>query len=65
MVQGKSFGSFHLAAPLATNSCGIFLAFEVFLDRACSDGVPSGLNTTSTSSLSTSLRTCSTAFGGL
>ena len=29
------------------------------------DGVPSGLNTTRTSSLSTSLRACSTAFGGL
>src|SRR5258707_3668480 len=27
MVQGKSFGSFHLVAPVATNSCGTF--FEV------------------------------------
>src|SRR5215831_10071471 len=27
MVQGKRFGSFHLAAPLPTKSCGTFLAF--------------------------------------
>ena len=64
MVQGKSFGSFHLVAPVATNSCGTFLAFRYFW-IAVFDGVPSGLKTSSTSSLSTSLRACSTAFGGL
>ncbi len=63
MVHGKFFGSFHLVAPVATNSCGIFLEFRYFW-IAVFDGVPSGLNTSSTSSLSTSLRTCSTAFGG-
>jgi hypothetical protein len=30
MVQGKFFGSFHLVAPVATKSCGIFLAFRYF-----------------------------------
>ncbi len=64
MVQGKSLGSFHLVAPVATNSCGTFLAFKYFW-IAEFDGVPSELNTSNTSSLSTSLRTCSTAFGGL
>ena len=64
MVHGKSFGSFHLVAPVATNSCGTFLAFRYFW-IAEFDGVPSGLNISSTSSLSTSLRACSTAFGGL
>ena len=45
MVHGKSFGSFHLVAPVATNSCGTFLAFRYFW-IAVLDGVPSGLNTT-------------------
>src|SRR5258708_3248305 len=30
MVHGKSFGSFHLVAPVATNSCGTFLALRYF-----------------------------------
>ena len=64
MVQGKSFGSPNLVAPVATNSCGTFLAFRYFW-IAEFDGVPSGLKRGSTSSLSTSLRACSTAFGGL
>ena len=64
MVQGKFFGSFHLVAPVATNSCGTFLRVDVFLDRGVG-GVPSVPNSSSTSSLSTSLRACSTAFGGL
>ena len=64
MVQGKSLGSFHLVAPVATNSCGIFFTFMYFW-IAVFGGVPSGLNTSNTSSLSTSLRACSTAFGGL
>ena len=64
MVHGKFFGSFHLVAPVATNSCGIFLALRYFW-IAEFDGVPSGLNSSRTSSLSTSLRACSTAFGGL
>ncbi len=63
MVQGKSFGSFHLVAPVATNSCGTFLPFRYFWIAEL-EGVPSELNTTSTSSLSTSLRACSTALGG-
>ncbi len=64
MVQGKSFGSFHLVAPVATNSCGTFFWFMYFW-IAEFGGVPSGLNMSSTSSLSTSLRACSTVFGGL
>ena len=64
MVQGKSFGSFHLVAPVATNSCGTFLALRYFW-IAEFDGVPSELKISNTSSLSTSLRACSTAFGGL
>ncbi len=64
MVQGKSFGSFHLVAPVATNSCGTFLVLRYFW-IAVFGGVPSELNTSSTSSLSTSLRACSTVFGGL
>ena len=63
MVQGLPFGSFHLVAPVATNSCGTFLEFMYFW-IAVLDGVPSVWNTSSTSSLSTSLRTCSTALGG-
>src|SRR3989337_1612847 len=30
MVQGKFFGSFHLVAPVATNSCGTFFVFMYF-----------------------------------
>ena len=64
MVHGKFFGSFHLVAPVATNSCGTFLVFMYFW-IAEFGGVPSELKTNSTSSLSTSLRACSTVFGGL
>jgi len=51
-------------APVATKSCGTFLLFMYF-SIAVFDGVPSGLKISNTSSLSTSLRACSTAFGGL
>ena len=64
MVQGKFFGSFHLVAPVATNSCGTFFVFMYFW-IAEFGGVPSGLKMKRTSSLSTSLRACSTVFGGL
>ncbi len=57
-------GSFHLVAPVATNSCGTFLVFMYFWIAELG-GVPSGLKMKSTSSLSTSLRACSTVFGGL
>ena len=64
MVHGKFFGSPNLVAPVATNSCGTFLAFMYFWIAEL-DGVPSGWKINSTSSLSTSLRACSIAFGGL
>ena len=64
MVQGNSLGSFHLVAPVATNSCGTFFEFMYFW-IAEFGGVPSELKMNSTSSLSTSLRACSTVFGGL
>ena len=64
MVHGKFFGSPHLVAPVATNSCGTFLSF-MYLWIAVFGGVPSGLNTSSTSSCSTSLRACSTVLAGL
>ena len=64
MVHGKFCGSFHLVAPVATNSCGTFFAF-MYLWIAVFDGVPSGWNTSSTSSCSTRRRTISTVFGGL
>ncbi len=64
MVHGKVFGSFHRVAPLATNSCGTFLSLKYFCS-AVFEGVPSGLKTRRTSSLSTNLRACSTALGGL
>ena len=64
MVHGKFFGSFHLVAPVATNSCGTFFEF-MYLWIAEFGGVPSELKMNSTSSLSTSLRACSTVFGGL
>ena len=53
-----------MVAPEATNSCGTFLAFMYFM-IAEFDGVPSDWKISSTSSLSTSLRACSIAFGGL
>ena len=64
MVHGKFFGSPHLVAPEATKSCGTFLAFMYFWIAEL-DCVPSGWKIRSTSSLSTSLRACSIAFGGL
>ncbi len=64
MVQGKFFGSPHLVAPVATKSCGTFFEFMYFW-IAVLDGVPSDWKISSTSSLSTSLRACSTVFGGL
>ena len=63
MVHGKFFGSPHLVAPVATKSCGTFFAFRYFW-IAEFDGVPRLWKMSSTSSLSTSLRACSTAFGG-
>ena len=63
MVHGKSLGSFHLVAPVATNSCGTFLVF-IYFWIAVFGGVPSELKMRRTSSLSTSLRACSTVFGG-
>ena len=63
MVQGKFFGSPHLVAPVATNSCGTFLAFMYFWIAELG-AVPSDEKISSTSSLSTSLRACSTVFGG-
>jgi hypothetical protein len=30
IVHGKFFGSFHLVAPVATNSCGTFLELRYF-----------------------------------
>ncbi|MGY3354072.1 hypothetical protein ACVWZK_000735 [Bradyrhizobium sp. GM0.4] len=50
-------------APVAANSCGTFLELRYFCTAAF-DGVPMIWKVKSTSSLSTSLRTCSTAFGG-
>ena len=50
-------------APVATNSCGTFFEFMYFW-IAEFGGVPSELKMNSTSSLSTSLRACSTVFGG-
>ena len=40
MVHGKSFGSPHFVAPVATKSCGTFFAFMYFW-IAVLDGVPS------------------------
>ena len=42
MVHGKFFGSFHLVAPVATNSCGTFFWFMYFW-IAVLVGVPSEL----------------------
>jgi hypothetical protein len=64
MVQGKFLGSPNLVAPEATNSCGTLLEFMYFMIAEL-DGVPSDWKINSTSSLSTSLRACSIAFGGL
>ena len=63
MVHGNCFGSFHLVAPVATNSCGTFFSF-MYLRMAPLAAVPSELKISSTPSLSTSLRACSTVFGG-
>ena len=63
MVQGKFFGSPNFVPPDATNNCGTFLAFMYFMIAEL-DGVPRGWKIRSTSSLSTSLRACSIAFGG-
>src|SRR6266446_4382307 len=63
MVHGKFSGSPHLVAPVATKSCGTFLAFMYFWIAEL-DWVPSDWKMSSTSSLSTSLRACSTAIGG-
>ncbi len=64
MVHGCPVGSPHLVAPVATKSCGTFFSFMYFR-MALLVGVPSGLKTNRTWSSSTSLRTISTAFGGL
>ena len=64
MVHGKFFGSAHFDAPDDTNSCGTFLLFMYFWIAELV-AVPSGLKISSTSSLSTSFRACSTVFGGL
>ena len=61
----QAFGCpIHFDAPLATKSCGTCLAFMYF-SIAEFEGVPSELKIKRTASLSTSLRACSTAFGGL
>ena len=64
MVQGKFFGSVNFEAPVAANSCGTFFGLRYFCTAAL-PGVPMIWKVSSTSSLSTSLRTCSTVFGGL
>ncbi len=64
MVHGKFFGSPHLVAPVATNSCGTFFWFMYFWIAELA-AVPSELKIRKTSSPSTSLRACSTVFGGL
>ena len=64
MVQGKRFGSFHLLAPLAMNSCGTFLLFMYFW-IAVLVGVPRLLKMSRTSSLSTSFLACSVVLAGL
>jgi hypothetical protein len=64
MVHGKFSGSPHLEAPVATKSCGTSFAFMYFW-MAELLGVPRALKSRKTSSLSTSLRACSTALGGL
>ena len=63
MVQGKFFGSVNRAAPVAAKSCGTFLALRYFC-TATFGAVPMIWKVSSTSSLSTSLRVCSTVFGG-
>ena len=63
MVQGNFSGSFHLAAPLETNSWGTFLALRYFWTAELV-AVPIALNARRTSSLSTSRRVCSTVLGG-
>jgi hypothetical protein len=63
MVHGASPGLPNLVAPVATRSCGTFFMFMYF-SIAEFDGVPSDWKISRTSSLSTSLRACSTALGG-
>ncbi len=63
MVQGKFFGSVNFEAPVAANSCGTFLPLRYFCTAAFAGGADD-LEGESTSSPSTSLRTCSTVFGG-
>ena len=62
--MGSSSGSVNLEAPVAANSCGTFLPLRYF-STAAFGAVPMIWNVSSTSSPSTSLRTCSTVFGGL
>ena len=64
MVHGKFFGSVKRVAPVEARSCGIFLSFRYFWTAALG-GVPMIWKVLNTSSPSTSLRTCSTVFGGL
>ena len=63
MVHGLSFGLPHFDAPLASRMCGTFLAF-MYLTIAELVGVPIEPTTATTWSSSTSLRVCSTVFGG-
>jgi hypothetical protein len=63
IVHGKFFGSVNFDAPVAANSCGTFFELRYFCTAAF-EGVPRSWKVSSTSSLSTSLRTCSTALGG-
>ena len=51
-------------APVEARSCGTFFSFRYFCTAAFG-GVPMIWKVVSTSSPSTSLRTCSTVFGGL
>ena len=64
MVHGKFLGSVKRVAPVEASSCGTFLSLRYFWTAAFG-GVPMIWKVVSTSSLSTSLRTCSTVFGGL
>src|SRR6476659_4173080 len=61
--QRKVLGWFHLFAPVATNNCGTPFEFKYFCTDDC-DAVPEDPNIAKTPSPSTSLRVCSTVFGG-
>ena len=63
VVSGNSAKFANLVTPLTTKRCGTFFAVT-YLMVAPMPGVPSGLNRNATSSLSISLRVCSTALGG-